>query len=146
MQYALILASVTSIELPAPIAYPLQALAWAWSPAVPGTQSIECILPHGSSSIPVGIQRMLFYLFMPVVLLVLMIAVDCIATAISSNSQAARTGLKQKKGTSAMVVCFFFMPSFLRSTFGWFACIPIDAPVAALWSVCCCCCGLLLAA
>jgi hypothetical protein len=34
-------------------------------------------------------------------------------------------------GSSAMVVCFFFMPLILRSTFGWFACIPIDAPVAA---------------
>jgi hypothetical protein len=37
MQYALILASVTGIELPAPLAYPLQALAWAWSCAVPET-------------------------------------------------------------------------------------------------------------
>jgi hypothetical protein len=85
MQYALILASVTSVELPAPLAYPLQALAWAWSPAVPGTLSIECILPHGSS-MPVGILRMMFYLVMPVVLLVLMVAVDCIAFACGSNS------------------------------------------------------------
>jgi hypothetical protein len=131
MQYALILASVTSVELPAALAYPLQALAWAWSPAVPGTLSIECILPHGCSSIPVGLQRMLFYLVVPAVLLVLMVAVHCIALAFSSNREAARTGFKQKIGACAMVVCFFFMPSILRSTFGWFACIPIDVPVAA---------------
>jgi hypothetical protein len=69
MQFALILASVTGVQLPAPLAYPLQALAWSWSPAVPETLSIECILPHGSSSsIPVSIQRMLFYLAMPFVM------------------------------------------------------------------------------
>jgi hypothetical protein len=130
MQYALILASVTSVELPAPLAYPLQALAWAWSPAVPGTLSIECILPHGSS-IPVGILRMMFYLVMPIVLLVLMVAVDCIALAFGHSSQTATHGFKQKIGASAMVVSFFFLPSILRSSFGWFACIPIDAPVAA---------------
>jgi hypothetical protein len=30
-----------------------------------------------------------------------------------------------------VTVLFFFMPSILHSTFGWFACIPIDALVAA---------------
>jgi hypothetical protein len=79
MQYALILATVTGVELPAPLAFPLQALAWAWSPAVPETLSIECILPHGSSSsIPVSIQRMLFYLAMPFVMRLLLLAVDSV--------------------------------------------------------------------
>jgi hypothetical protein len=132
MQYGLILASVTSVELPAPLAYPLQALAWAWSPAVPGTLSIECILPHGSSSsIPVAIQRMLFYLAMPVVMLVLLLAAEASVFKLFRSRHAAVVGVRDRLGSSAMVVCFFFLPSILRSTFGWFACIPIDAPAAA---------------
>jgi hypothetical protein len=132
MQYALILASVTSVELPAPLAYPLQALAWAWSPAVPGTLSIECILPQGSSSsIPVGIQRMLFYLAMPGVMLMLLLAAEATIFKLFRSKHANALGVRARLGSSAMVVCFFFMPSILRSTFGWFACIPIDAPVAA---------------
>jgi hypothetical protein len=132
MQYALILASVTSVELPAPLAYPLQALAWAWSPAVLETLSIECILPHGSSSsIPVSIQRMLFYLAMPFAMLVLLLAAEASVFRLFRSKQAAMTGVRDKLGGSAMVVCFFFMPSILRSTFGWFACLPIDAPTTA---------------
>uniref|UniRef100_A0A383VKX8 TRP C-terminal domain-containing protein n=1 Tax=Tetradesmus obliquus TaxID=3088 RepID=A0A383VKX8_TETOB len=132
MQYALILASVTGVELPAALAYPLQALAWAWSPAVPETLSIECILPHGSSSsIPVSIQRMLFYLAMPFAMLVLFLVVDAFIFRLFPKKQAVAVGLRDKLGGSAMVVCFFFMPSILRSAFGWFACIPIDAPIAA---------------
>jgi hypothetical protein len=132
MQYALILAGVTSVELPAPLAYPLQALAWAWSPAAPETLSIECILPHGSSSsIPASIQLMLFYLAMPFAMLLLLLAAEASVFRLFRSKQAAAVGLRDKLGSSAMVVCFFFMPSILRSTFGWFACIPIDAPVAA---------------
>jgi hypothetical protein len=131
MQYALILASVTSVELPAPLAYPLQVLAWAWSPAAPGTLSIECILPHGSSSIPVGIQRMLFYLVTPVVLLVLLLIVCSAVPAVLRNRQSLAASLKGHLLVTTIVVCFFFMPAILRSTFGWFACIPIDVPVAA---------------
>jgi hypothetical protein len=132
MQYALILASVTGVELPALLAYPLQALAWAWFPAVPETLSIECILPHGSSSsIPVSIQRMLFYLAMPFVMLLLLLAAEASIFKLFRTKQAAAVRIRDRLGSSAMVVCFFVMPSILRSTFGWFACIPIDVPVAA---------------
>jgi hypothetical protein len=132
MQYALILASVASIELPAALAYPLQALAWAWSPAVPETLSIECILPHGSSSsMPVSVQRMLFYLAMPFAMLMLLLAADASLFKLFCSKQAAASSVMDRFGSSAMVVCFFFLPSILRSTFSWFACIPVDAPVAA---------------
>ncbi|KAF6265074.1 hypothetical protein COO60DRAFT_1457264 [Scenedesmus sp. NREL 46B-D3] len=133
MQYALILASITGVELPAQLAYPLQALAWAWSPAVPGTLSIECILPHGSrsSSIPVSVQRMLVYLAMPAVLLVLLLALDIIVLKFHSGWQASARGWKERMAPSAIVVYYVSTPTILRCTFGWFACISVDVPVAA---------------
>jgi hypothetical protein len=136
MQYALILASVTGVELPASLEYPLQALAWAWAPAVPETLSIECILPHGSSSMPVSVQRMLFYLALPVVMWLLLLAVNAVHALIRmwrSRSASYDTVVcwKGRAAVAAMVVCLFFLPAVLRIALSWFACIPIDAPVAA---------------
>uniref|UniRef100_A0A383V756 Tyrosine-protein kinase ephrin type A/B receptor-like domain-containing protein n=1 Tax=Tetradesmus obliquus TaxID=3088 RepID=A0A383V756_TETOB len=136
MQYALILASVTGVELPAPLAYPLQALAWAWAPAVPQSPSIECILSHGSSSssIPVSIQCMLFYLSMPFVVLVLLPALDSVCVLLYRKRPALSTaavGWRERLAVAVTVVFIFFAPSVLWIAFGWFACIPIDAPVDA---------------
>jgi hypothetical protein len=111
MQYALILASVTGFELLAPLAYPLQALAWAWSPAVPETLSIECILRHGSSSsssIPVSIQPMLFYLAMPFAMLLLLLAVEIVWLFMCKAWLAASTTVtscRDQVSVAAVVVC-----------------------------------------
>jgi hypothetical protein len=132
MQYALILASVTGVELPAPLAYPLQALAWPWSPAVPETLSVECILPHGSSSsVPVSIQRMLFYLAMPFVMLLLLLVLHMLARALSRDRQVSSVNVTATIVLSATVVLLFFLPTLQRVALGWFVCIPIDVPVAA---------------
>uniref|UniRef100_A0A383V7R9 TNFR-Cys domain-containing protein n=1 Tax=Tetradesmus obliquus TaxID=3088 RepID=A0A383V7R9_TETOB len=135
MQFALILKNVTSVELPAPLAYPLQALTWTWSLAMPETLSIECILPHSSSSIssrmPLSIQRMLFYMAMPFVMLLLLLAADASVFRLFRRKQAVTMGVAGQLASSAFVVTCFFMPSILRSMFGWFACITIDAPVDA---------------
>jgi hypothetical protein len=74
---------------------------------------------------------MLFYLAMPFVMLALLLAAEASIFKLFRSRHAAIVGVRDRLGGSTMVVCFFFMPSILRSTFGWFACIPIDAPVAA---------------
>jgi hypothetical protein len=136
MQYALILASVTGVELPAPLAYPLQALAWACSPAVPETLSAECILPHGSnSSIPVSIQRMLFYLAMPFVMWLLLLVLHMLVRALSRDRQVSALTVTATIAHTATVVLLFFLPTLQRVALGWFACIPIDVPVAAPYAV-----------
>jgi hypothetical protein len=74
---------------------------------------------------------MLFYLAMPFVMFAVLVVLDVVAHILLRNRQLNAVSLNATVGINAMVVSFFFMPSILRSAFGWFACIPIDAPVAA---------------
>jgi hypothetical protein len=119
-----------SIDWPASIAYPLRALAWVWSSSSPETLSADCILP-ANSSVPLAVQRMVFYLAMPIAMLLLlllfevMLATKCV---VFRKRPGAAQNLLPRLGSSTMVVLFFFMPSLLRTLFGLFACIPLDQP------------------
>jgi hypothetical protein len=87
---------------------------------------------HGSSSsIPVSIQRMLFYLAMPFVMLLLLLVVYTLARAFSRDRQVLAMNIAAAVILHATVVLLFFMPTLQRVALGWFACIPLDAPAAA---------------
>jgi hypothetical protein len=135
-QRLLIIASL-SIDWPASIAYPLRALALVWSSSSPETLSADCILPAGSS-VPLSVQLVVFYLAMPIAMLLLHLLIEVMLATCSSRchgvvlsrtpSTAHKLGLRL--GSSTMIVLFFFLPSLQRTLFGLFACIPLDQPVA----------------
>jgi hypothetical protein len=131
-QRLLIVASL-SVDWPSSIAYPLRALALVWSGSSPETLSAHCILP-ASSSVPLAVQLVVFYLAMPLAMLLVLLLLEVLqATKCLVLSRTRGTALKllPRLGSSAMVVLFFFLPSLQRTLFGLFACIPLDQ--AAAW-------------
>jgi hypothetical protein len=131
-QRLLIVASL-SIEWLASIAYPLRALAWVWSSSSPETLSADCILP-ADSSVPLAVQRVVFYLAMPIAMLLLLLLLESVLAArclVFRRRPGTAQKLLPRLGSSAIVVLFFFMPSLLRTLFGLFACIPLDQPAAS---------------
>jgi hypothetical protein len=137
-QRLLIFASL-SIEWPASFAYPLHALAWVWSSSSPETLSADCILP-ADSNVPLAVQRVVFYLAMPIAMLLLLLLFE-VAIATRCLVFLRRPGTAQKLlarlGSSTIVVLFFFMPSLLHTVFGLFACIPLDQPATWPHRKCC---------
>jgi hypothetical protein len=134
-QRMLIVASL-SIDWPASIAYPIHALAWVWSSSSPETLSADCILPAGSS-MPLSVQRVVFYLCMPIAMLLVLLVLEtllhtrcCYIRRRVTAMGGTPSRLLPRLGSTAMVVLFFFMPSLLRTLFGLFACIPLDQPTA----------------
>jgi hypothetical protein len=135
-QRMLIVASL-SIDWPASIAYPLRALAWVWSSSSPETLSADCILPAGSS-VPLSALRVVFYLCMPIAMLLILVGLEAflhttgvLSCCCRSKCSSSAHKLLPRLGSTAMVVLFFFLPSLLRTLFGLFACIPLDQP--AMW-------------
>eukprot|EP00775_Hariotina_reticulata_P002609 gene2609-2911_t len=120
----------------------LKGLAWVWAPANPDTLAPDCItIP--SESVPLAIQKVLFYLAVPVAMLVLLVAVEWTSLAIrgcrwpgentatdgSSTPLATSSSKADQLIASGMVVTFFFLPSVVRTVFSLFACVKIDSPV-----------------
>jgi hypothetical protein len=126
-QWLLLVASL-NIDWPASIAYPFLMLAWFWAPSNPETLSIDCLLSE-SSSVPTAAQRVLFYVGVPVVLLVLLLLLELLSSQLRRNRFNTAATLKDRLGSSAMVVLFFFLPGMLRVVFGLFACMPLDKHV-----------------
>jgi hypothetical protein len=130
-QRLLIVASL-SIDWPVSIAYPLRAVALVWSSSSPETLSADCILP-ANSSVPLAVQLVVFYLAIPIVMLMLHLLIEVMLTTrclVRSMTPGTAQKLLPRLGSSAMVVLFFFLPSLQRTVFGLFACIPLDQPAS----------------
>lgn len=129
-QWLLLVASL-NIEWPPAVAYPFRMLAWFWAPSNPETLSIDCLLTD-STTVPLAVQRVLFYVSVPVLLLAVLLLLELLLSKLKHKpSAAAAATLKDRLGSSAMVVMFFFLPGMLRIVFGLFACVPLDRPAAA---------------
>jgi hypothetical protein len=128
LQWMLLVASL-NIDWPASIAYPFQFLAWLWAPSNPETLSIDCLL-SGKSGVPIAVQRVLFYVSAPVVLLALLLVLELLWSRLRHKRSNTKATMADRLGSSSMVVVFFFLPGMLRVVFGMFACAPLDTPVA----------------
>jgi len=139
-QYTLIVASVQAADSwPATIARPLQALAWIWAAASPQTLAPECLLQSSASAS--GVAKVVFYVTLPVVLLVVLLLLEVVLRFAGDQCmcQSFRRGHRPRRSqawdssfldrliAASMVVVFFFLPSIVRVTFGLFACISIDS-------------------
>lgn len=135
-QYLLIVYSL-SIEWPSTLSYPFKALAWVWSPANSAeTLNIQCLL-NTNAKLPVSVQKLLFYLVLPVVMLLFLLALESTGAMLMALLKLELTFADQARKVrskivpTALVVLFFFYPSICRTTFNMFACKLIDQPVEA---------------
>lgn len=134
MQYLLVVASM-GISWPPTLACPLQALAWVWSSASPETLSIDCLLKNDHSAIPLAMQKVLFYLIMPLAMLLLLLLVEWAMIALlQSKAMASSESIVDRLLKCATIAVFFFLPSVLRVVFGMFACVQLDSDVDAAYS------------
>ncbi|KAF6259507.1 hypothetical protein COO60DRAFT_1460131 [Scenedesmus sp. NREL 46B-D3] len=131
-QRMLIVASL-GLDWPATMEYPLRVLAWVWATSSPETLSVDCILPV-DSRLPLAVQRVLFYLGIPVVMLVALLIIEMLSLkrCCVRRRRRPRTAIRlvHRLGSTAMAVLFFFLPSLQRTVFGLFACIPLDQPAS----------------
>jgi hypothetical protein len=155
MQWMLIIATI-NVQWPVSMLYALKGLAWVWAPTSPDTLAPDCITVF-STSVPWAIQKVIFYLAVPVAMLVMLVAVEWASLAIhkcrlpvaadaavpqiindgsSGSTTTTTTTTTASSGSmadhliaSGMVVTFFFLPSVVRTLFSMFACMKIDTPV-----------------
>ncbi|KAF6253513.1 hypothetical protein COO60DRAFT_407655 [Scenedesmus sp. NREL 46B-D3] len=128
-QWMLLVASI-NIDWPPSISYPMQILGWVWAPSNPETVSIDCLL-SASVGVPVAVQRVVFYISMPVVMLTVLLLLEATVFRATSTPSIAAVSTADQLGSNAMVIVFFFFPGVLRTVFGFFACVPLDRPVDA---------------
>lgn len=126
-QYMMIISGM-DVEWPNSISYPLRVLAWVWSPTSPETFSIACILPR-TSTLPLALQQVLFYICMPVALLLILVLIEVSSSSLKRFQKLSDVvSLHDRVLSNSLVAVFFFMPSVVRTLLSMFACIPIDQP------------------
>lgn len=126
----MLLVLTLNIEWPATVGFPLRALAAFWATSSGETLNIECLLSNGSV-VPMAVQRIIFYLSMPLAMLMVLLLVEVVLHKNSLSSATASASLGDRLASTSMVVTFFFLPSVLRTVFGLFACVTLDDPVSA---------------
>lgn len=131
-QWLLLVGSMHGVPWPEMVAVPLQALGWVWALGSPDSISIGCLLQTAATAVPLPVARLLFYLGMPVAMLVVLLLVEgCIIAAYHYLSVKTRFSVVDRLAATFMVVAFFFLPTFMRIVFSFFSCVPIDTPVDA---------------
>jgi hypothetical protein len=131
-QWLLLVASL-NISWPASIAFPVQVLAWFWSTANSEALSFSCLL-SSTGVFPASAQRVLFYVVLPVAVLLVLLLEILLARFLRKRVVTAAARMVDRLASVGMVVVFFFLPSMLRTVFGLFVCITLDAPVLSPYS------------
>jgi hypothetical protein len=130
-QWLLLVASL-NINWPASIAYLVQVLAW--STANSEALSFSCLL-SSTGALPASAQRVLFYVVLPVAVLVVLLLLEVMLTKlVKKRVVTAAARMVDRLASVGMVVVFFFLPSMLRTVFGLFVCITLDSPVLSPYS------------
>lgn len=133
LQYQLIVASLT-IPWPAVLQAPLQALGVLGAPMSPETMAPDCILNRSSNSeVPLAIQRVLFFLLVPLAMLCILLIIDVLAVVVRSrhtHRSRARITLASRLLVSSMVLVFLYLPSISHTVLSLFACIQLDNPTS----------------
>jgi hypothetical protein len=128
-QWLLLIASI-NIDWPDSIAQPMKALGWLWAPSNPETLTIDCLMSD-NVGVPVAVQRVVFYITVPLVMLLVLLVLESTAFKALRRQSTAAVSMKDQLGSMTIVVVFFFLPGVLRTVFGFFACVPLDKPVDA---------------
>lgn len=145
-QWLMVVASV-NVEWPQLLAAPFSALAWLFGASSMAT-GLDCLLAQHNNHLSLAVRNVLFGLLMPVALLLLLIALDRGVLFIqlrmgrrrrSSTPNLAPVLMQQASrrhsrrthagaiAQTCIVVVFFFLPSLLRTAYGMFTCVTLDA-------------------
>jgi hypothetical protein len=90
--------------------------------------TIDCLM-SGNVGVPVAVQRVVFYITVPLVMLLVLLVLEATAFKALRRQSTAAVSMKNRLGSMTIVVVFFFLPGVLRTVFGFFACVPLDKPV-----------------
>jgi hypothetical protein len=124
-QWTLLLSSIQLAEAwPGSIAWALQVLAWMWAPATPAALAPECL--NTFSSIPAAIQKLVFFLVVPLVMLLIMLVIETVCTHFGFSGEEEH--LYDRLLATCFIVMFFFLPTIASTAFSLFACIELDKP------------------
>lgn len=127
-QYLVLVASMP-VKWPVTLHWPFELLNWFWASASSHVLSIECLL-QPRVSIPISMQKLLFDLSMPLVLLLVLLGVEAALHCLWKR-RCHRTGPMLPPGhaaRAAIVAMFFFTPFYTRTVLHLFACVQLDEP------------------
>lgn len=139
LQCLWILSSLNA-RFPVSLSAPFHALEWLFSSSSPRALGIDCIL-RDRSHMPVPVQEFLLSMLMPLAIMLVLLAFETLAgfckpylSRCSARFGYSKTNVKaqfHKLIATGIIVMSTFLPQLLRAVFGLFACVPLDAPVAA---------------
>jgi hypothetical protein len=121
---------MAGIPWPDTLTWPIKALEWFWSTASSHALSIDCLMQHSSSAVPLAVRKTLVDLFVPVLLLLVLLALEAGLAYVRKcrarygwQVQVLPTGQVMRV---CIVVTFFFLPFLIRTVLGMFACKALD--------------------
>lgn len=138
LQWMLVLASI-NVSWPAVLSGPFSAVAWFFALSSTST-GLDCLLSRTNHDrLVLPMLKTLVGVCMPVALLAVLLCVDVAslkarqlvwkrnrarARRFNAAYPTLQTGVLAR---TAIVVVFFFLPSLLRTVYGMFACVQLDA-------------------
>ena len=143
MQLLLVVTAV-NVQWPSMLTAPYAAVAWLFASSSTST-GLDCLLGQRNRGLPLSVQKLLFGLFMPLVLLAVLLCLDAIFSRYYLERHPRAWGrrrllpalhLRRRSriasgvfAQTTIVLIIFFLPSLLTITYGLFACVQLDAPL-----------------
>jgi hypothetical protein len=129
-QWTLLLGSIQLAEAwPGSVAWALQVIAWIWAPATLAALAPEC-LGSAYSGIPAAVQKIVFFLAVPLLMLFVMLAIEAVCTRLGFPDDDEEH-LSDRLLATSFIVMFFFLPTIASTAFSLFACIELHKPAGA---------------
>jgi hypothetical protein len=123
VQYLLLLCSV-GLPWPTGLLHLRSAIAWVFGGATVQVLSVDCVLQHARSSVPLAVQNVVVRLATPATVLVAVLLLRLVIRSVRSRSCCGCS--KAELIVAGLVVLFYFYPLLVQTGLNMFACIPID--------------------
>jgi hypothetical protein len=128
--------STLGAQWPQSLAAIFTGVGWIFASGSPEVVSLDCLFaPNSTSGVPMAIKRTIVYLLAPAAILVLVLLARglvwllvrlLVAFKTRGRGFVLRPAFVTVLSVSTLVVVFFFYPSLVRLSLGFFACIPLD--------------------
>jgi hypothetical protein len=79
------LVAAMNVDWPPTLTYPFRVVGWLWAAASAEALSADCILWRDSQVLPLAVQRIVFYLSMPLAMLLVLLSVDVLVMYTSAR-------------------------------------------------------------
>jgi hypothetical protein len=129
LQWLFVVVSLNGVPWPPTLSVPLQALSWFWSSASANSLGLDCVLLH-HARLPVAMQKVLFGLLMPLVILLVLLCFDLLLARCHRRCllrwPAQHVSLRNRCCSLLLCMAFLFLPTWMHATFSLFTCVPLD--------------------